>query len=358
MNRKETRQRRIEVSCGTALLGLLIFLAAASSALAGDPRDIVFECPCSAEWVAGADGRGTLELSFGLRSFRATESGDIDLSINSIEWNRLGFGNTVRYGTLNMGRLAGNDLVEGLRRTGPKEGPLASRDAIIHVVLWESTTPSRVTDDRVHELLTLWPVPGAGHDDRVRFVDILTDTDGDGVGDVNERIAGTNPDDPASRPGESTVDILWLYDDGAPRDAIYARIHHLKAVTNMIFVDSGTNIRLRTVGIRRIEEADSSGWADRDHVTQLMDHHGADVSHQVGYSLYPCSAGCAGGIGGQYRGHWKYQPSFTISLLGPLIVTHELGHVMGLAHAAKQGEANGGVSLVAGALPQSRAGPP
>ena len=339
MNRRETRRRRIEVFFGTALLGLLIFLAAATRALALDPRDIVFECPCSAEWVAGADGSGKLELSFGLRSFRATGSGDVDLSIASVEWNRSGFGKSVHYGTLNMGRLAGNNLVEGFRRNGPYEGPLASRDAIIRVVLWESANVSRVTD-RIHEVLTLWPVPGAVDADRIQYVDILTDTDGDGVGDVNERIAGTNPDDPASKPGESTVDILWLYDDGAPRDAIHARIHHLKAVTNMVFVDSGTNIRLRTVGIRRIEKAQNSGRPDRDHLTQLMDDHGADVSHQVGYSLNPCSQGCAG-IGGLYRGHWSYQSSFTKSWLGPLSVAHELGHVMGLAHSALQGEAHG-----------------
>ena len=296
MNLREYLPYRFKFFCGTAVLGLLIFLAAATRALALDPRDIVFECPCSAEWVAGADGRGTLELSFGLRSFRATGSGDIDLSIASVEWNRLGFGKSVHYGTLNMGRLAGNDLVEGFRRNGPYEGPLASRDAIIRVVLRESTNPSGVSG-RIHEVLTLWPVAGAGDADRIQYVDLLTDTDGDGVGDVNERIAGTNPDNPASRPGESTVDILWLYDDGAPRDAIHARIHHLKAVTNMFFVDGGTNIRLRTVGIRRIEKAQNSGRPDRDHLTQLMDEHGADISHQVGYSLNPCGQGCAG-IGG------------------------------------------------------------
>ena len=340
MNRRESRQRRIKVLCGTALLGLLMFLAVAPRALALDPRDIVFECPCSAEWVAGTDGRGKLELSFGLRSFRATGSGDIDLGIDSVEWTRLGFGDSIHYGTLNMGRLAGHGLVEGLRRTGPHEAPRPSRDSVIRVGLTESTSSSRVSD-HFHEVLTLWPVPGVGNADRIQFVDLLTDADSDGVGDVNERIAGTNPYDPASIPGESTVDILWLYDDGAPRDAIYARIHHLKAVTNSIYVDSGTNIRLRTVGIRRIEKAQESGRPDRDHLTELMEDHGADISHQVGYSLSPCGQGCAG-VGGQlYRGHWSYKSSFTKSWLGPLSVAHELGHVMGLVHSATQGEAFG-----------------
>ncbi|MCY3604482.1 MAG: leucine-rich repeat domain-containing protein [Gammaproteobacteria bacterium] len=340
MNRRDAHQRRIKVHCGTALLGLLVLLTSAPRALALDPRDIVFECPCSAEWVAGADGQGKLELSFGLRSFRATESGDIVPGIVSVERNRFGSGDSIHYGSLNMGRMAGNSLVEGLQRTGPYEGPRPSRDWVIHVVLWESTNTSRVSD-RYHEVLTLWPVPGADDADRIQYVDLLTDTDGDGVGDVNERIAGSNPDDPALMPGESTVDVLWLYDDGAPQDSIYARIHHLKTVSNLIYVDSGTNIRLRTVGIRRIEKADDRGWADHDHVTQLMDRHGADISHQIGYSLNPCSsAGCAG-LGGVDRGHWSYLPSFAVSLAGPDTVAHELGHVMGLVHSARQGEAYG-----------------
>ena len=56
-----------------------------------------------------------------------------------------------------------------------------------------------------------WLVPTssmlAGWDFSEPDVFIDPDGDGDGVGDVNERIAGTNPDDSASKPGESTVDI-------------------------------------------------------------------------------------------------------------------------------------------------------
>ena len=330
------------VFCGTALLGLLMFLAAAPRVSAGDPRDIVFECPCSAEWVAGADGRGTLELSFGLRSFRATESGDIVLRVESVDQNRDTITSITYYYQSTVDRLAGNDLVEGLRRTGPPNQPRPSRNAFIRVGLRESTNSSRVSD-RTHEELTLWPVLGADNADRIRYVDILTDTDGDGVGDVNERIAGADPDDPASTPGESTVDILWLYDDGAPRGTQYAKAHHLKAVVNALHADSGTNIRLRTVGIRRIEEADGLGWPDREHLLQLMDLHGADVSHQVGNSLDPCGGiGCVPRLGSQKtRGLWSFVPSFTRSTAHAHFVAHELGHVMGLAHSARQGETHG-----------------
>ncbi|MCZ0952873.1 MAG: leucine-rich repeat domain-containing protein [Rhodospirillaceae bacterium] len=325
-----------------ALTGLLIFFACVPRAFAEEPRDIVFECPCSAEWVAGADGRGTLELSFGLHNFRATESGEVYLEYSSRLYTPTGYDDGPWYGKSSVGRLTGNRIVEGLRRIGSVKSSRPSADAVIRVRLRESTNRGGVAD-RFHETLTLWPVPGAVNADRIRYVDILTDTDGDGIGDVNERIAGANAEDPASTPGESNVDILWLYNDGAPKGAQYAKAHHLKVVVNSIFADSGTNIRLRTVGIRRVEKATPSGWTDRDYLAQLMDRHGADVSHQISYSSYPCglyTGGCAG-VGGTERGHWRHEQSFTTGTAGPRTVAHELGHVMGLLHSAKQGEAWG-----------------
>ena len=49
--------------------------------LAEDPRDIVFDCPCRAEWTEGRPGEaGELTLTFGVRSFRGTESGELRLA--------------------------------------------------------------------------------------------------------------------------------------------------------------------------------------------------------------------------------------------------------------------------------------
>ena len=337
MNRRKSRWRRIGTSCVTTLLGLPIFLTAVPGALAGDPRDIVFECPCSAEWVAGDDGRGTLELTFGVRSFRATESGEIRVRPSTFT-----SGNWVdRHGSITVDRLMADGHTGRLARMSSRQGPRPSVDAPIEFLLLEPTNTTSVLY-RVHEVLTLWPVPGADDADRIQYVDILTDTDGDGVGDVNERIAGTNPYDPASIPGESTVDILWLYDDGALHGTQYAKAHHLKAVVNALHADNGTNIHLRTVGIRRIERADSRGWPDREHLLQLMNRHGADLTHQISYTLRPCGLGCASGIGGGGRlGSWTHAESVAINDASALIVVHELGHVMGLAHSAQQGQAGG-----------------
>ena len=59
----------------------LALAAWAASAVANDPRDIVFDCPCSAEWVAGNPGEsGILTVTGDIRSHRAVESGEVRLS--------------------------------------------------------------------------------------------------------------------------------------------------------------------------------------------------------------------------------------------------------------------------------------
>ena len=151
----EPRHRKAtEWLAGATLPGLLILLAAAPRALAEDPRDIVFECPCSAEWVAGAEGQGTLQLSFGLRSHRATESGAFYLEFYGLEINQ----NGLERGQSTVGRLAANGVVQGLQRTS-RQVPRPSGDARIGVGLYESSNGS-ADSSHFHEALTLWPVPG------------------------------------------------------------------------------------------------------------------------------------------------------------------------------------------------------
>ncbi len=337
MNHRETPQRSINMFLAAALLGPPLLLAGAHRALAWDARDIVFECPCSAEWVADAGGQGTLHLNFGVRSHRATESGHIHLGF----YTGIDSDNDQGYGNAAVGRVSAGEHLNGLQLIAPVRRPRPAGESLVEIRLYESATAGGA-EDSFHEWLTLWPVPDPAESGRIRYVDILTDTDGDGVGDVNEGIAGTDPADPASTPGESTVDVLWLYDDGAPHGTRYAQVHHFKAVSNAVLADSGTNMRLRTAGIARIEKTDDDEWPDREHLRQLMDRHGADVTHQVGHSLRPCPSGCARTIGGGLRrGLWAYTDSFAVPSTGALTVIHELGHVMGLAHSVEQGEAHG-----------------
>ena len=299
----------------------------AAPAVAGYLRDIVFDCPCSAEWVAGERGEtGTLTVTGGIRSLRAVESGEVSLAVVGSE--------------VSVGALAARGRATG-RWSFAHAAPGAGE--FVALSLYEQTAQgSAANHGHFHETLTLWPEPGGASTGPMRFVDILTDTDGDGVGDVNERLAGTSWEDPESVPGASVVDVLALYTDAfgeAESGYPYTRLLHVLAVANAIFQDSGTNIRLRTVGMQEIPLEDD-GWASRDAWRDAMEGHGADLSVQ--YSIDgPCnnSGGCAG-VGAARNSRWKEVKAWDRSG-SALTTTHELGHVMGLAHSARQGESDG-----------------
>ena len=226
-------------------------------ALAGDPRDLVFECPCRAEWTAGQQGEvGELTLTFGLRSFRSVDSGELVVTVDGQfpDQGGLSLGH-ISAGAVRLGALA--SMPHGQRSEGEPIGVWLwekAAQAPVSIAIAEAGGLSR-RGWRHAETLTIWAMAGADGG-VVEFVDMLTDTDGDGVGDVNEELTGTSRTDPASTPGVSTIDIVAMYNAGV-REALdgypYTRIHHVMAVTNAAFADSGTNLRMRMVGAVEVE---------------------------------------------------------------------------------------------------------
>ena len=348
-------------SLAPAVLAFLVFASAGTpSALGADQRDIVFECPCSAEWVAtGSGGVGELTVHFGVRNFRAAESGEVRLSLavdlrvsrrvtGDVSWRELSSAFWIPVGSVGPdATLTGQSRTFTTRRPGPDEPVL--------ILLHERSAgppagTSRRESERAwhrHEGLTLWPAPADMASDRMHFVDLLTDTDGDGVGDVNERLAGTAADNAADTPGLSSIDVLALFDDrvyAAYGSDPYTRIHHLMTLTRARFRDSGTNIRLRTVGIRHTE------WNRRglsDEADTLMAAHGADMVVQfhaktgAGSPCSPAMGGCAPIGSAANRGLWTPVWAAVAATTGADTVAHQLGHALGLAHSARQGEADG-----------------
>ncbi len=341
----------------------LAFGAAEGFAVIGD-RNIVFDCPCSAEFAPEANGEGTLTLRFGLRSFRETGTAELGLYVD--EWwserderhSRQQDLHHDHQPGMSLGNLAGRSVEPGLTRSFRVRQPESGASILIQ--LWEANGrleeapagPNRLRwgrDFQVHEHLALWPIPGDGASGTLRYVDILTDSDGDGTGDVNERFAGTDPDDAASTPGASTVDVLWLYQSSVETPGFLAEYQHAAAVANALFVDSRTNIRLRSVGFVAIgdEEVDEDGHVKRQRREELEELHGADVVNFVYNAQDALPDPCPGMLGGcGYVGvSWRsgiYEPNGRGSFGEPGrlgIIAHELGHVFGLAHSARQGEA-------------------
>ena len=168
---------------------------------------------------------------------------------------------------------------------------------------------------------------------------LLVDSDGDGVGDVNEQLEGTDPDDAESLPDDTTIDVLGLYFPGVAE--LYGgdpttRLRHVLNLASIIFQDSGTGVKLRLVDM---QEVDEESLDDSEFVNAMAQERGADMAVLFWESGgIRCGWAPLGGLGrnGVISFSWGVPVANVVAPCGAGTTAHEIGHVMGLGHSVIQ----------------------
>ena len=307
--------------------------------------DIDIVCPCRIESFGEQ-----ATVSLGVRSFRADDSGEIRLQLIALIPDELGLYYDVATVALERS-IPGNSTLRATPvsfRWGSR--PEGSYQLVIRLEELGSSGWTRFDQVPMETAVNL------SRPFQVNDLDLLADSDGDGVGDINERSQGTDPNDPASMPGASTIDVLALYStgfadlyDGEPD----TRIHHVMTVADGIYRDSGTGVRLRLVGIEKTDVEDDNNdpgivldqISNSQAVEQLRDRYGADLvmmfTPNPPLSQY-CGWANRGGFydGFGMRGDMSQSADQAYSLVygdcEGTTAAHEIGHNLGLGHSFKQ----------------------
>ncbi len=309
-------------------------------------EDIDIVCPCRIE--SSAVFRGAVTL--GLRSFRNVESGQLTLGIYQRDPDKPNLFYRAAEVPLHS-TVAAHAELPPARHEFRWDGLVRRDNHDLWIWLTERQGSRQVDIDHV----PMEPIAAEQlfESFEVGDLDYLTDTDGDGVGDLNERSVGADPNDPQSRPGPSTLDVLTLYTPGFAE--LYdtdpeTRIRHVMALANDIYRDGGSDVRLRVVEVVE-HDIQVAGRASKDLlgelaqsrvVDRLRDAHGADLVTL--FSPLPRRGGLAVTCGAAYvvgvRTRGVLSSDFAYSIVfgdcSGATAAHEIGHNLGLGHSFAQ----------------------
>ena len=338
-NRNPPRQRA--TAQAGAIPGLILLCAGlvyGKGAAANDDA-LYLVCPCTVE----SDGT-TLSLTAGIRSFKPRDSTPLSLGVRT-EYEP-GIANTdIEIATVAVADsvAARATLETATYEVAINTDSLPGRDVHLDLVLYEGTGDRPDRHDRVRMDS---PVDLSGSF-QVDDLDFLEDTDGDGVGDINERLEGTDPSDSASTPGDSTIDVLALFSEGISErygGDPTTRIQHLFTLANEILSNSEAQLSFRLVGLAEVQLDESSRRSRPERAVQDMEaeRHGADLL-VLFREPAPSQSVCGYADLGSYKSRGRFEFSrehrslaVVLGGCGAGTLAHELGHVMGLGHSVWQ----------------------
>ena len=329
---RRRRQHRLVMFHAALFLPILLAGTLGARPAAANGDRLYLDCPCEIE----SDG-STVSITAGVRNYQSVPSGALSLRADagSRVWevaiaNSLANGATLESATYEVGIA------------NPTPGP---GEWDIDLILYEHFNDRPVERDRVRMEA---PVDLSGAFE-VADLDYVKDTDGDGVGDVNERFEGTDPLDAQSTPGPSTIDVLAFYSQAFQEtyggDAT-TRIQHLFTLANTINRNSEVDLRLRLVGLVEVQVDEQSGsfLFDREFRQVESHRHGADLMVMFASSaqyVSRCSGRApVGGFGQRGQFDFEKERDNYATLVGNCMAStlaHELGHRMGLGHSYWQG---------------------